>query len=275
MQLKIGEFARIGQVSIVTLRYYDQYGLLKPSALDPETGYRYYRLDQLPRLNRILTLKDLGFPLEEIALLLEHDLSLEQLRTLFVRKQDYVQQVIQTEQARLNRIAARLRQIEQEETMPDYDILLKQVPPLLVASIRERIPASSEYGILDQQLLAYLQEKGIQISGPKLFLWHSAHRWNEERMEIDAEVAVPLAHRIAGNEQINIHYLPASLVASTVHIGNDLSIGRAYMSLRRWIEANHYQLSGPVRQIRLQSPEAADTGKPITEMQFPVSLQAS
>ncbi|HTK05661.1 MAG TPA: MerR family DNA-binding transcriptional regulator, partial [Ktedonobacteraceae bacterium] len=56
--LKIGEFARVGQVSIVTLRHYDQYGLLKPNALDPETGYRYYSLEQLPRLNRILALKD-------------------------------------------------------------------------------------------------------------------------------------------------------------------------------------------------------------------------
>jgi MerR HTH family regulatory protein len=60
--LKIGEFARVGQVSIATLRYYDQYGLLKPNALDPDTGYRYYSLDQLARLNRILALKELDFP---------------------------------------------------------------------------------------------------------------------------------------------------------------------------------------------------------------------
>jgi DNA-binding transcriptional MerR regulator len=69
--LKIGEFARVNQVSIATLRYYDHCGLLKPLALDPETGYRYYSLDQLPRLNRILALKELGFPLEQIAQLLE------------------------------------------------------------------------------------------------------------------------------------------------------------------------------------------------------------
>jgi DNA-binding transcriptional MerR regulator len=61
-------------VSIATLRYYDQYGLLKPNALDPDTGYRYYSLDQLPRLNRILALKELDFPLEQIARLLEEDL---------------------------------------------------------------------------------------------------------------------------------------------------------------------------------------------------------
>src|SRR6266699_3056976 len=115
--LKIGEFARVGQVSIATLRHYDQCGLLKPNALDPDTGYRYYSLDQLPRLHRILALKDLGFPLDEIAQLLEQDLSLEQLRGMFKLKQAHIQQVIDVEQERLRRVAARLRQIEQEGIM--------------------------------------------------------------------------------------------------------------------------------------------------------------
>jgi DNA-binding transcriptional MerR regulator len=105
---KIGEFARIGQVSIVTLRYYDRCGLLKPNALDPDTGYRYYSLDQLPRLHRILALKDLGFPLEQIARMLEEDLSLDQLRGMFLLKQAQAQHMIDTEQARLTRIAVRL-----------------------------------------------------------------------------------------------------------------------------------------------------------------------
>ncbi len=85
--LKIGAFARVNQVSVATLRYYEKSGLLKPLALDPETGYRYYSLDQLPRLNRILALKELGFPLEQIAQLLEEGLSFEQLRGMFQLKQ--------------------------------------------------------------------------------------------------------------------------------------------------------------------------------------------
>ncbi len=49
--LKIGEFVKVGQISIATLRHYDQCGLLKPNALDLDSGYRYYSLDQLARLN--------------------------------------------------------------------------------------------------------------------------------------------------------------------------------------------------------------------------------
>src|SRR5215467_16015235 len=95
--LKIGEFARVGEVSIATLRHYDQCGLLKPNAQDPDTGYRYYSLDQLPRLNRILALKELGFSLEQIAHLLEEGLSLEQLQGMFKLKQAQTQHVIDIE----------------------------------------------------------------------------------------------------------------------------------------------------------------------------------
>jgi DNA-binding transcriptional MerR regulator len=60
---KIGEFSKFSQVTVKTLRYYDQIGLLKPAEVDRFTGYRYYSVDQLPRLNRILALKDLGLSL--------------------------------------------------------------------------------------------------------------------------------------------------------------------------------------------------------------------
>ena len=57
--MKIGDFAKLGRVSIKTLRYYDTFGLLRPDQIQWRTGYRSYSPDQLPRLNRILALKDL------------------------------------------------------------------------------------------------------------------------------------------------------------------------------------------------------------------------
>ena len=79
--IRIGDFARLGQVSIVTLRHYDEIGLLKPVKVDNFTGYRYYSVGQLPRLNRILALKDLGFSLEQIEKVLNGGLTLDQLRS--------------------------------------------------------------------------------------------------------------------------------------------------------------------------------------------------
>ena len=80
MKIRIGNFARIGQVTVQALRHYDEMGLLNPVEVDTLTGYRYYTLDQLPRLHRILALKDLGFLLDQVAHLLEDDLSPLELR---------------------------------------------------------------------------------------------------------------------------------------------------------------------------------------------------
>ena len=269
---KIGEFARVGQVSIATLRHYDQGGLLKPNALDPDTGYRYYSLDQLPRLNRILALKELGFPLEQIAHLLEEDLSLEQLQGMFKLKQAQTQHMIDTEQAREARLAARLRQIEQEGKMPVYEVLLKQVDPLLVASVREIIPLGDDLRQPCGKIAAYLDQQFVQHTLPDMLLLHSRHKLHDDRLEIDVEAAIPLPTALEGNEHITIQALPGGLMAYTIHTGADLFLGQAYAALYRWMKDSGYQLISPPRLVYLQRGEHLDPNQYVTEVQFPVAL---
>lgn len=126
---KIGDFSRLSKVTVKALRYYDELGLLKPAHVDRFTGYRYYSAAQLPRLNRILALKDLGFALEQMAVFLDQHVSPEQIRGMLNLRRSELQQHITEEQARLARVEARLRQIEQEDTMPAYDVVLKKVEP--------------------------------------------------------------------------------------------------------------------------------------------------
>src|ERR1051326_3771883 len=85
--IRIGDFSKLSRVSVKTLRFYDEMGLLKPIEVDRFTGYRYYEFHQLPRLYRILALKDLGFSLEEIGRLLAENLSTEQMRGMLKLRQ--------------------------------------------------------------------------------------------------------------------------------------------------------------------------------------------
>ncbi len=62
--LKIGEFSRLSQVTVKTLHHCDELGLLQPAHIDQFTGYRYYTVEQLPRIHRIMALKELGLSLE-------------------------------------------------------------------------------------------------------------------------------------------------------------------------------------------------------------------
>ncbi len=141
---KIGDFSKLAQVSVKTLRYYAQLGLLEPVWVDRYSGYRYYKLEQLPRLNRILALKDLGFSLEQIQGMLREDLAASELRGMLRLKQAELERQVQDEQMRLKRIQARMRQIEQEGRLPAYDVVLKQIAPQRVAGIREVIPDISQ-----------------------------------------------------------------------------------------------------------------------------------
>ena len=63
--LKIGDFSRLAHVSVKTLRFYDEAGLFAPAAVEPRTGYRFYRAAQLPQLQRILLLRELGCTVAE------------------------------------------------------------------------------------------------------------------------------------------------------------------------------------------------------------------
>src|SRR5690349_5912834 len=173
--IKIGDFARLGQVSIVTLRHYDEIGLLKPASVDTFTGYRYYSVAQLPRLNRILALKDLGFSLDQIELVLR-GLTLEQLRGMLKLRHAEVEQQVAHEQGRLARIATRLRQIESEDHMPNYDVVLKTVPPQLIASRRVIIPTNDQVPAYLNPAFAeaysHLKQHGAKEAGPCLAMWH-------------------------------------------------------------------------------------------------------
>jgi DNA-binding transcriptional MerR regulator len=88
----IGDFAWYGRVSVRMLRHYDAIGLLRPARVDQVSGYRWYEAGQLSRLNRIVALKDLGFTLQQIQLILDDKLSVEELRGMLRLRQAELQQ---------------------------------------------------------------------------------------------------------------------------------------------------------------------------------------
>src|SRR5918996_4173465 len=170
--IKIGDFARLSQVSVVTLRYYDEMDLLKPVKVDHFTGYRFYSADQLPCLNRILALKDLGFSLEQIKLMLTDGLTVEQLRGMLTMQRNEVEKRLADEHERLSRIEARLRQIELENKMPKYDVVVKTVPAMLVAARRVTIPTNDQMpqylGFAYTEVYNYVRQQGAKDTGPCL-----------------------------------------------------------------------------------------------------------
>jgi DNA-binding transcriptional MerR regulator len=135
----IGEFARLGAVSVRTLRHYDEIGLLHPAKVDPNTGYRSYAADQLGQLNRIMALKDLGFSLEQTRKLIS-GITLEELRGMLALRRAQLEQELDEYVTRLRGVEARLRYIEGENAMPADDITVKKIPAMGVVAIGGTAP---------------------------------------------------------------------------------------------------------------------------------------
>lgn len=266
---KIGDFSRISFVTVKTLHYYDEIGLLKPVKVDRFTGYRYYSTGQLPRLNYIIALKNLGLSLEEVATLVNDDLAPAQMREIFILKKAELQQRVNEEQRRLGQVEKLLVQIEKEGKMPDYQVIIKNIPPLKIASVRGTVPSYHDIMILGEKLLPVFKSHAASVAGPFLAIYHDME-YREK--DVDMEVAIPISQDIPLEAPVTIRDLPGEdTVATTIHRGPYDTIGQAYQALTTWCESNGYELAGPDREVYLTSPpEATDPADYVTELQQPV-----
>jgi DNA-binding transcriptional MerR regulator len=270
---KIGDFSKLTQISVKALHHYDEIGLFKPVYVDEITGYRYYSFEQLPRLNRILALKDLGFSLETIAELLSEGLSSDTLETLLKLKQGELEQQLTETQQRLERVSARLNHIQQEGTMPSHEVILKTVEPMAIASARETIAPENMrercLALLDK-VFQHLKERNIKHTGTTLALYHD----NSER-GVDTEMAVVLGETLppAAHDGVRLQTLPQMQMASVVYKGSFNAfdtVGKIHLDIGKWIEANGYQIKGANREVYWQPPEDYSQDG-VMEIQYPVT----
>ena len=268
---KIGEFSRLSRVSVKTLRYYDEVGLLRPSEVDRWTGYRYYAAVQLPRLHRILALKDMGFSLEEIAALLDDDLAAEDLRGMFKAKRAETAAAAREAAERLARVEARLRLIEnQEDPMSQNEVVIKKVEDVRCATIRETIPSYPEQGHLWGELMGHLTANNYKAGGPCFTLYHD-ECYKEK--DVDAEVCEPIAAAVPEAGRVKVRVVPgAAQMACLIHKGPYTGLSAAYGIIMKWIEEHGYHIVGPDREVYLVAMDKAkDPADYVTEIQVPVT----
>ena len=275
---RIGEFAQIAQVSGRQLRFYDQLGLLQPAHTDPETGYRYYSIRQLPRLNSILALKELGLSLDQIAPLLKNGISPGELRAMLTMKRAQLEQTLREEEARLKHIESRIAQIDSAGGIGDYDVIAKQVAgtPFLSChacceNFDEAVQVVRSVAVDGtRQIRAGLRDKLIVVV---------RNDYDGEKLDIEVGFSLTRASnanvRLAGNLVLTCGELPAvDTMATIVRMGpteRHCSFGMIGM----WIEANGYEIAGPCREMFLEPvTEASGLQQALVEIQFPVRAAA-
>lgn len=276
---RIGEFAQIAQVTGRQLRFYDQLGLLRPSHTDPQTGYRYYSIRQLPRLNRILALKDLGLSLEQVGPLLENKISPTELRAMLAMKRALVEQSLRDEETRLRHIESRIAQIDRQGGIEDYDVVVKSVEAAPFLSLRRSFDGMHEV----VPMVRTIAEEGARQIRPivrdKLIV---VARNDVEDDKLDLEIGFSLTRPsnvnvlIAGGTMLLASELPAvAAMATIVRPGTNAASHSSFGAIGTWIEANQYEIAGPCREVFLE-PITGPAGfeGALVEIQFPVRAAA-
>ncbi len=289
--LRIGDFSQLAQISVRTLRLYDEMGLFKPAQIDRFTEYRYYNVEQLPRLNRLLALKDLGLSLEQIKQLMVDDVPLASLQDMLAQRQTEIDQQVREEQARLTRVRARLQQIAEEGLPPKYDVILKKLDPLIVAGARANVPTFADMSQTRADLLILLYEwldtRGIKPLMPELALYHEPeYKETDIQLEQATAVAPALFGTNSPNEAVQIHMLPGvATAACLVHHGEFWGVPRAIVALFEWIGRHGYASTGAIREshlfgreidlMRSRGPNDTDNPTITVELQLPVEVLAN
>ena len=283
--IKIGDFSKLAHVSIKTLHHYDDLRLLEPVHVDRYSGYRYYEIGQLSRLNRILALKDLGLSLEQVTELLREDLSTAEMRGMLRLKQMDLATHVEEEQACLLRVEQRLRQLEMDGAPLHSEIALKDVPAQM--TLVAQIVAASEESVwqawasLQTLLQDHLEMARLKPSTPWFAMFDELPYW-ETDPELTLAVGVTLrAEQRAGdwqNTPVHLQELPAvPAMASVIHTGDYATLPQAYASLYAWTQSSGYQPAGSYRELYLPESGVSATPVPLSqagviELQCPVKI---
>lgn len=266
---RIGEFSKLTQVSVRMLRYYDEVGLLKPAETAPFTGYRLYAAQQIPQLNRILFLRDVGFNVAEIAAALPGWDDARIVQRL-EQKRHEIEQAVKAQQQKLAKIEQAKADILQEKMAIHYNVSIKSIPSYAVFSLRRRVPDYYAEGLLWKEMAAYAEAHTIAVSENTFTIYHDT---DYRESDIDIEVCAPVAALGQDADGFTFrHTEEAPLMASTMVYGPFENIAGAFYAVADWLQAHrHYKMLGLSRQIVHRGPWNEQSAEHyLTEIQIPL-----
>ena len=269
-KLKIGEFSQMMQVTVKTLRHYEQKGLLMPDEVDEWTGYRYYSIEQMQKLNTIRDFQRLGFSLDEIKELYDYE-----LHTPSIRK---ITEKIRETDEQLKLLLARRRQLldwrnsrKEIKTMEKFSI--QSLPEIIVASHREVLPDYAAIGpMCINKIAPEMQRLGCKCPPPG-YCFTVEHDREYKPTDVDIEYCEQVEEMGEDSAVIQFKRLPAVPKALCMkHVGPYERFYESFTEAFRYIEEHGLK---PVGQHRTCYIDGAwnqdDPEKWLSVIQIPIA----
>ncbi|MEU7183332.1 MULTISPECIES: MerR family transcriptional regulator [Streptomyces] len=265
--LRIGTFSTLSRISVRMLRHYQEHGVLAPALVDPFSGHRYYRSDQLAQAHLAVQLRDAGFPVEAIARLLASTADPARVDAVLDARREELSR-------RREELHAQLVALDQvRSTLKGHPkmtgVTVKTLPEMVTASLRRVVPRYGDEGILWQEIMPLLQRAGAPfpaggISGATF------HDPEHRESDVDIEVWVQVAETFAPIAPLVCRRQPAREIVTATLTGDYARMPAVTGALGAFL-AEHRMETGPMFNIYRVSPARnPDPGSWITDVCFPV-----
>ncbi len=267
-QFSIGEFSKITGLSVKTLRFYHEKGLLVPTSVDESSGYRFYDESKVDKARVIVRLRAMDFSLEEIATMLARCDDEAGVLDFLERQKDTLSERIRRDR-RIVRSLEGIIAIEKETkalvAKATFAIEEKTLEPQLVAGMRMH----GKYSDCGEGFCKLCRAFGRYMAGKPFCLYYDCE-YHED--DADIEPCVPLRKEVAV-EGFNVRTLPGVRSLALVHKGPYDTLGRSYGKLLAWVREKQIALTLPTREVYVKGPGMIFRGNPrnyLTEIQLPL-----
>lgn len=251
------------------LRYYDEVGLLSPAEVNRWTGHRLYSAEQIPRLNKILYLRDSGLNVSEIALALAMDE--QSLLAQLDKKRAEIERAIQAEKEKLRKIELAKRELQRGKGELHYNICVRSIPAYPVLSLRKVVPDYYSEGELWRELSAFADAQKAELTRNTFSIYHDTEY---RETDVDIELCAPVKKMGTAEAPFCFRMTEAvPYMACMMVYGDFANIKGAYLAFAAWLQENsEYKMSDPMRQIVHRGPwNESDSEKYLIELQIPLS----
>jgi len=256
MKYRIGEFSKITSMTIKSLRFYHEKGVLEPSVVDSQSGYRYYRENDISIAHSIRALRALEFSITEIKAIVDSCEDDCQIRDALRSKAKEIATKIKKYQAMQEGIQEILALNEGNNmNIETNQVLEKQLGDLLVASIRVKA-RYEETGKFIGQLY---KTAGRHAEGKPINLY-----WDNSYVENDAdiEVCLPVKKAIKAAAPVSTRTLIGGRAVSIVHKGPYGTQGSSYKAGIDYMTENNLTPTQVPREVFLKGPGMIFKGNP-------------
>jgi DNA-binding transcriptional MerR regulator len=263
--LTVGEFSRMTQLSVKTLRHYHQVGLLEPAEVNPDTGYRYYTTAQIPTVQVIRRLRDLEMPVPDVKAVLATPDAARRNELIAAHLGRLETQLAQTYSA-VDSLRNLLQQPEGAAPVTH-----RTVGPTAAVGIRQTVDHADILawwqGALGE-LHATVRAQGLRAAGPSGGVFAS-ELIQDDRGE--ATVFIPVTDLVKPVGRVVPITIPAAELAVITHPGSLADIDLTYGRLGAHVTTHDISVDGPLREYYLvNADDTPDAARWQTELGWPI-----